>query len=84
MKSAARILRSLLFVVSAFLPLAAAAQTLTLTNGVATYATLTNTTVTLSNRCELRVTGTNSPIAGNPPPTATRPNKIQEWILIGT
>jgi autotransporter-associated beta strand protein len=45
-------------------PLLAAAQSLVITNGVQTYATLTNTTVTMSNRCELRVTGTSSPIPG--------------------
>jgi autotransporter-associated beta strand protein len=40
-------------------------QTLTITNGIQTYVTLTSTTVTMSNRCELRVTGTNNPIAGS-------------------
>ncbi len=48
-----------------FLPLLATGQTLTITNGVQTYGTLTNTTVTMSNRCELRVTGTNNPIVGS-------------------
>src|SRR6266568_3508613 len=47
------------------LPLAANAQTLIITNGVQTYATLTSTTVTMSNRCELRITGTNGPITGS-------------------
>src|SRR5690242_2923680 len=45
-------------------PLGAAAQTLTLTNGVQTYGSLTNTVVTMSNRCELRITGANNPIPG--------------------
>src|SRR5262249_43053472 len=40
------------------------AQTLTLTNGVQTYVALTNTTVTMSNRCELRVTDAANPIPG--------------------
>src|SRR3954452_5506052 len=44
--------------------LSAAAQTLTITNGVQTYGALTNTTVTMSSRCELRITGTNNPIPG--------------------
>src|SRR5262249_41747793 len=43
-------------------PLLAAAQSLTLSNGVQTFASLTNTTVTLTGRCELRITGTNNPI----------------------
>jgi autotransporter-associated beta strand protein len=49
---------------SVVLPVAASAQTLTITNGVQTYASLTNTTVTMSNHCELRVTATNNPIPG--------------------
>ena len=44
---------------------AASAQTLILTNGVTTIGALTNTTVILSNRCELRVTATNSPFPGS-------------------
>ena len=39
-------------------------QSFTVTNGVQTYTGLTNTTVTMSNRCELRVTGTNTPLSG--------------------
>src|SRR5512140_3889639 len=38
-------------------------QTL-ITNGVQTYASLTNTVITLSNRCELRVTAAVNPIPG--------------------
>jgi autotransporter-associated beta strand protein len=53
-----------LLAVAALLPLAASAQTLTITDGVQTYASLTNTAVTMSNRCELRVTATNNPIPG--------------------
>ena len=41
------------------------AQTLTVTNGVQTYVALTNTTVTMSNRCELRVTDPANPIPGS-------------------
>lgn len=55
----------------AFLPVAlglaalpAAAQTMVVTNGVRTYPALTNTTVILSNRCELRLTATNNPMPG--------------------
>src|SRR2546426_5856882 len=45
-------------------PSATAQTTLTLTNGVTTFAALTNYTVTMSNRCELRVTSTNAPLTG--------------------
>ena len=46
------------------LALSASAQTLTITNGVQIYASLTNTVVTMSNRCELRATSTNAPLTG--------------------
>jgi hypothetical protein len=53
-----------LFLAAALIPLAAAAQTLTMTNGIQTYTALTNTTVTMTGRCELRVTATTNPIPG--------------------
>jgi len=40
------------------------AQTLTITNGVQIYSALTNTTVTMSNRCDLHITATNNPLPG--------------------
>lgn len=46
------------------LPLLATAQTLVITNGTQIFTTLTNTTVILSNRCELRVTAVTTPISG--------------------
>jgi hypothetical protein len=46
------------------LPLIASAQTLNINNDVQTFATLTNTAVTLSGKAELRITGTGDPIAG--------------------
>lgn len=46
------------------LPLASKAQTLVITNGVQTYTSLASTTVTMSNRCELRITGTSTPLSG--------------------
>jgi hypothetical protein len=46
------------------LPLFASAQTIVITNGTQIYASLTNTTVILSNQCELRVTATTTPISG--------------------
>ena len=42
----------------------ATAQTLVITNGVQIYSALTNTTVTMSNQCELRITGATTPITG--------------------
>ena len=45
--------------------LAAHAQTLSIHDGVRTFPTLTNTTVTLSGRAELRISGAGNPIAGS-------------------
>src|ERR1035438_3808989 len=45
-------------------PQAGAGQTLAITNGIQTYGALTNTTVTMTGRAELRVTATNNPIPG--------------------
>ena len=45
-------------------PLIAAGQTLNINNDIQTYATLTNTAVTLSGKSELRITGTGDPITG--------------------
>jgi hypothetical protein len=42
----------------------ASAQTIVITNGTQIYASLTNTTVSLSNQCELRVTAATTPISG--------------------
>ena len=51
---------ALLTIVAGF-PLLAMAQTV-ITNGVQTYATLSGVTVTMSNRCELRVTSATAPL----------------------
>ena len=66
MKHAQQFTRRVLLstVLSLGLAWSARAQTLTITNGIQIYGALTNTTVTLSNRCELRVTATNNPIPG--------------------
>ncbi len=40
-------------------------QTIVLTNGVQTYASLTGTTAIMSNRCELRVTAASSALSGS-------------------
>lgn len=46
------------------LAMVAPAQTITVTNGVQTYGALTNTTVNLSGKCELRVTSSTTPLSG--------------------
>ena len=51
--------------VAAFLlPVAAFSQVLNITNGIHTYTTLDNTTVTMTGRSELHVTSTANPIPG--------------------
>jgi hypothetical protein len=67
-----------LLTAAALLPLAATAQTLALTNGVQTYATLSNTVATLTGRCELRVTGTNSPLYGS----TINLNSANAWLMV--
>src|SRR5688572_26500246 len=59
-----RFVLALLLCAGAFHPLRSSAQTLVITNGVRTFAGLTNTTVVMSNRCELRVTGATNSITG--------------------
>jgi autotransporter-associated beta strand protein len=46
-------------------PLLVSAQTLTIDNDILSYPTLTNTTVTMTGRSELRITGASSPISGS-------------------
>jgi autotransporter-associated beta strand protein len=46
-------------------PFLLSAQSLVLTNGVQTYTALTNTTVIMSNQCELRVTASTNPLPGS-------------------
>src|SRR5687768_17439678 len=55
---------SVWLVASASLAVTASAQTLVITNGVQSYFALTNTTVTMSNRCELRLRGTTNAMPG--------------------
>jgi autotransporter-associated beta strand protein len=45
-------------------PLLTTGQTLTLTNGTTTYVALTNTTVTMTGRTELKITAASNPIPG--------------------
>ncbi|MEO5916508.1 MAG: glycosyl hydrolase [Luteolibacter sp.] len=57
--------RSLAFLWFTLWPLCANAQTLTVADSVQSYATLTNTTVTMTGKSELHVTGSSNPIAGS-------------------
>src|ERR1700712_973749 len=56
----------------------AGGQTLLVTNGVQTYIALTNTIVTMSNRCELRLTTTNNPISG----CTINLNSTDAWVFL--
>src|SRR5689334_11109286 len=57
-------LASLTLAASLIAPLTSSAQTLVITNGAQTYSSLVNTAVTMSNRCELHITGTSNPLSG--------------------
>jgi len=70
--------RLLLSAAASLLPLLATGQTLTITNGIQTYSTLINTTVTMAGHCELHVTGTNNPIAGS----IINLNSSDAWVLL--
>ncbi len=59
-------------------PGAVLGQTLTIPGGIQTYFNLTTTTVSMSNRCELRITGTNNPIAGSP----IHLNSPDAWFIL--
>src|SRR5450755_417462 len=67
-----------LLAAAALLPLAAAAQTLTVTNGIQIYGALTNTTVTMTGRCELLVTATPNPIPGS----IINLNSSDAWFIL--
>jgi autotransporter-associated beta strand protein len=56
----------------------ASAQTLTITNGVQTYASLASTTVTMSNRCELHVTSATAPLSG----CTINLNSADAWLFL--
>ena len=72
-----RTVRWLLLAVALF-PLAAGAQSLNITNGVQVYSSLSNTVVTMTGRCELRVTGTNNPISGS----TINLNSSNAWFIL--
>jgi autotransporter-associated beta strand protein len=60
-----------------FLPFLASAQ-LTITNGVQTFNSLTNTTVTMTGRSELRLTTTTNPIPG----CVINLNSSDAWLVL--
>ncbi len=57
---------------------AGTAQILTITNGVQKYASLTGATVTMSNRCELWVTNSTTPLSG----CTINLNSIDAWLFL--
>jgi autotransporter-associated beta strand protein len=57
---------------------AAVAQTLTITNGVQKYASLTSTTVTMTGKCELWVTNSSTPLSG----CIVNLNSIDAWLFV--
>lgn len=59
-------------------PLLLTAQTLDIHDAVKTFATLSNTTVTMSGRAELRITGTGDPIPGS----IIHLNSPDAWVLM--
>ena len=70
--------KALALMVVASLPLVAGAQTITLTNGVQKYASLTSTTVNLSGRCELWVTNSSTPLSG----CTINLNSVDAWLFL--
>ena len=57
---------------------AGTAQTLTITNAVQKYASLTGATVNMSNRCELWVTNSTTPLSG----CTINLNSIDSWLFL--
>ena len=56
----------------------AVAQTLTLSNSIQTYSTLSNTTATLTGRSELRITGSTTPLTN----CTIHLNSVDSWLLM--
>jgi autotransporter-associated beta strand protein len=71
-------IRCLAFALAACLTLAAGAQTLTITNGVQKYASLTSTTVNMSGTCELWVTNSTTPLSG----CTVNLNYTNAWLFL--
>ena len=72
-----RLRRFTLFVLF-WVPWIALAQTITITNGVQNYASLTSTTVNMSGRCELWVTSSITPLSG----CAVNLNSVDAWLFL--
>src|SRR4051812_6006907 len=53
------------------------AQTLAIDNSIQTYATLSNTVVTMTGRSELRITGTGTPMTG----CTINLNSADSWLI---
>jgi len=66
------------FAAMASLALVADAQTITLTNGVQKYVSLTSTTVNMSGRCELWVTSSTAPLSG----CSVNLNSVDAWLFL--
>jgi autotransporter-associated beta strand protein len=71
-------LKSLAFVAVISLSLMADAQTITFTNGVQKYASLTSTTVNMSGRGELWVTNSSTPLSG----CTINLNSVDAWLFL--
>jgi hypothetical protein len=69
--------KTLMFAVMAGLSLIASAQTV-ITNGVQKYASLASTTVIMSNRCELWVTSSTTPLSG----CTINLNSADAWLFL--
>jgi autotransporter-associated beta strand protein len=78
MKPVKNLAAALSLAVGAWFPLTASAQTLTITNGIQIYGALTNTTVTMTGRCELWVTDSIAPLSG----CTVNLNTVDSWLFI--
>ena len=67
-----------MFVAIAGLSLTASAQTITFSNAVQKYASLTSTTVNMSGRCELWVTSSTTPLSG----CTINLNSADAWLFL--
>jgi len=77
------LLRSYLAIAAALicailLPMRAEAQTITMTGGVQTYPSLTNTTVTMTGTSQLFITGSSSPLSG----CVINLNSTDSWLYL--
>src|ERR1039457_959917 len=71
-------LKSLAFVAVISLSLMAGAQTITFSNGVQKYGSLTNTTVNMSGKCELWATNSSAPLSG----CTINLNSVDAWLFL--